>query len=362
MRTHFLPIIESNELKEKLQILEENEAVRSIFVLMADIPGEEIGFLDDLFKSIKKPIIGGVFPGIIVDSVKRDQGALLLGLDFSLACTTIALADDSLIFGAIQSAMPTYSLEHKSIFTIIDAFGDNKGEYIHSLYDVFGNSLVYAGGGSGSLDMVRKPCVITNEGIQSNVAVLAILDKALPIGCAHGWQEISEPLKITEAIGNKVISINWNPAFDVYKELIGKHSGTVINSENFFSVAKSYPLGMAKVESEYVVRDPIMTDESTITIVDEIPTGEFVYLLHGNEALLLDGAAEAARLSGIENSNPVFCVDCISRVLFMGDNFSNELRTISSNSINGFLAIGEIANSGNSYLEIYNKTIVVTQL
>jgi hypothetical protein len=49
-------------------------------------------------------------------------------------------------------------------------------------------------------------------------------------------------------------------------------------------------------------------------------------------------------------------------VLFLEENFGKELKAISSTPLNGFLAIGEIANSGNAYLEIYNKTVVVSQL
>ena len=47
----------------------------------------------------------------------------------------------------------------------------------------------------------------------------------------------------------------------------------------------------------------------------------------------------------------------------MGDKFHEELEEISGGNDNtiGALSIGEIANSGDDYLEFYNKTIVVSK-
>jgi hypothetical protein len=54
-------------------------------------------------------------------------------------------------------------------------------------------------------------------------------------------------------------------------------------------------------------------------------------------------------------------VDCISRVLFLENEFASELQTarVADLPLVGMLSIGEIANSGDDYLEFYNKTSVV---
>jgi hypothetical protein len=90
--------------------------------------------------------------------------------------------------------------------------------------------------------------------------------------------------------------------------------------------------------------------------------------MHGDQDSLLRGA-HTARISieekneqPLQESDDLFCVDCISRVLYMQENFSEELAIIKGKQqLHGALTIGEIANAGRSYLEIFNKTIVLAK-
>jgi hypothetical protein len=161
-----------------------------------------------------------------------------------------------------------------------------------------------------------------------------------------------------------VISLNWKPAFEVYSSLVQEHSGQVINKENFFDIAKSYPFGLVKLDEEMIIRDPYATEDGMMHIVDEVPEGEYIRIMHGDIPLLLEGARQAvAKLNQTTvDENTLLCIDCISRVLFMQENFSAELDILNTTQkANGILSIGEIANSGNSSLTLYNKTIVVSQ-
>ena len=362
MKVFYQSSLEKNSFEAALRSFEADTTVKSILCFVADVNKGDISYLNEVFRSTSKTIAGGVFPGIIHNSEKKDEGAIFIGLDYemSLHLTDLSISDS--IYNFVSEASESVNFDVNTLLVFTDAFAACKDEFMQSLYDVYGNSVNYLGGGGGSLEMISKPVVITNEGVSGNTAVFAQIGKRLPVGCAHGWQEISTPLKITEANANEVLSIDWKPAFSVYKELIQAHSGHEITVDNFFSIAKSYPFGMAKIDTEFVVRDPLFTNGNSITIVDKIPAGELVYLLNGNEANLLKGASEAASSAGLNDLEGLLCIDCISRVLFLEENFGKELKAISSTPLNGFLAIGEIANSGNAYLEIYNKTVVVSQL
>lgn len=54
-------------------------------------------------------------------------------------------------------------------------------------------------------------------------------------------------------------------------------------------------------------------------------------------------------------------IDCISRALFLEDEFDREIEAVYQENVPliGALSMGEIANNGKDYLELYNKTCVV---
>jgi hypothetical protein len=361
MNVHYSYHENQEQLKSALERCAQADEIQSFICFIADASTDDLNAIQRLFGVLTKPLIGGIVPGLIFNSTSKEEGFLLVGLPYRINYHLIPLEEENSIQSSIDQAMNRFSADDKTIFTLLDAFADNKTHFIHSLYDAFGNGVSYLGGGCGSLKMVQKPILLTNSGFHQNCAIVAEIHSELSIGCAHGWSEISAPLKITESTGNTIHTIDWLPAFEVYRKLIQTHSGEQISTDNFFEVAKSYPLGMAKLEADFVVRDPITSDGTSITIIDEIPVGEFVYLLHGKESNLIEGAKEALDQVHIQHDGPLFCIDCISRILFLGGAFNKELESISKRPVHGILAIGELANSGNTYLEIFNKTIVISQ-
>ena len=187
----------------------------------------------------------------------------------------------------------------------------------------------------------------------------------LKIGVAHGWAPVSEPIKVTGAKGNTIITLNWRPAFEVYSDQIKLHSGKNLSEKFFFDIARSYPLGLVQLDSEMIIRDLYATEKGTLQVVDEVPQGEYIRIMHGNPESLLQGANRALAESefiGRNEETEILCIDCISRVLYLGNDFSKELALLNHyKPVNGILSIGEIANPGNTSLKLFNKTIAVAQ-
>jgi len=364
MRASYLEPNDIKQLDNSLIQLALDSDTRSVLLFMADEEQYLEKSLSPILKRVKKPIIGGVFPELIFMGERKTKGVLIVPLPFELNSQLFDLSDPPEEFQDQLELAQKDSLDiSSSLFIFMDALSSNKESFIESLFNFFGINPTYFGGGAGSLKFEPFPCIITNTGMHTNAAVIGWTNKKIALGAAHGWQPISSPLKVTKANKNQIVSINWNPAFDIYREIVESHSGMKFKTDNFFHIAKSYPLGITRLDAEMVVRDPFKITDNTIHLIDAINEGEFLMILHGNMDSLLAGASRAkeiafSKLDDNMNKNSVFCIDCISRALYMQNDFKKELAIV-GDSITGILTIGEIANSEESFLEIYNKTIVI---
>jgi len=357
------------ELIENLQKMESSSEVKSILILMTDDGVCDPEFMNPVLSTFSKSIIGGVFHEIIVDSVRKDIGALLLPLNFELKTQLFELsADESQFYSKMEIVFSENMPDTGSVFVFEDAFVDGKTAFVESLFNFFGSNFKFLGAGCGSYAFKSFPCVIHNSGVFSNMGVIGVTSEPVSLGVAHGWLSISSPMKVTETESTKVLTINWEPAFDVYKRIVEAHSHRTFDDTNFLDIAKSYPLGLVKIDGEMVVRDPIKTEDGCLLFFDNIEIGRYICILHGSVESLLEGAY-AAKDKCVhcirENETTdgfVFCIDCFSRVKFLEDVFTSELDVISGGqTVYGALTFGEIANVGDSFLEIYNKTVIVAK-
>ena len=92
-----------------------------------------------------------------------------------------------------------------------------------------------------------------------------------------------------------------------------------------------------------------------------------VYLLKGNPENLVAAAGQTARSLSVmqkQEHDSVLLFDCISRALFLGDEFYKELETIGNNLFRkdaffGALTIGEICSNPNGQVRFLNKSTVL---
>lgn len=363
MKTLFSPDLTKDALGQLLSELAANEEIKSVLLLIGSKDFDKNDF-EDLIQACPKPILGGVFPGVICTGKLHEKGILAIGLTYEIAVSFIPLGQQ---ISSDKLAELSRSIEVQkgdSLLLFIDSMASGKERMIHELFNLFGTEANYLGGGTGTLDFSPFESLIHPDGFFREGIVLGHLRKDLPMGVAHGWSSISKNLKVTEAEDNKVISINWEPAYEVYRTIVEDHSGERFTENNFFELSKSYPFGKLLIQAEHVVRDPYQTDGSSLILVNAVSPGEFVQVMHGNTDKLLE-ATQRARMQVKSkcDEEPNFCIDCVSRMLFLGKDFESELEAMAGGSaLTGALTIGEIANRGENYLELFNKTIALARL
>ncbi len=356
------------EFENLINSVLQDKRVKTLFILSCDANDFKKDSVDNILKNIANPLFGGIFPEIIYGNEKLTKGTIVAGLYHEADVQIIPdLSNMALDYEKIIEEKIPDSSKTKTMFIFVDGFAKRISTFIENLFNVFGLEFNYIGGGAGSLSLKQKPCLFTNDGLIQDSAILALMDLKSGIGVSHGWKEISGPYKVTKSDGNVIETLDWKPAFQIYKEVVEFHSEKIIKKNNFFYIAKGYPFGISKLEAEKIVRDPLMVvGKNALQCVGEVPEGSYVYVLNGDATSLINAAAKAFHLAEndfkteSDNKTTLF-IDCISRVLFLEDKFKDELKAVCKKNIPliGALTIGEIANNRKDYLEFYNKTAVI---
>jgi len=350
--------------------LDSDDRIQGIIVLACVDNGFTPDVLDTVLAAVGKPIVGGVFPNLIHQAEKVAVGTIVWGVarSMSLAVIKHLSRDDVDLDEVLESRLGESEGAGSLQFVLVDGFASRIGAFLNALHDFTGPGCNTVGGGAGSLDMIQRPCIMTNAGLIQDAAVVARLGGSAGVGVAHGWSRIEGAFHVTDAEHTVVRSLDWRPAFDIYREVVEAHSGRAVTADNFFDVAKAYPFGLARLDAERIVRDPLMVGGAgSLVCVGEVSEGDHVDILHGDRDALMD-AAEAARAQadaslGDKPGLRLF-LDCISRVLFLEEDFEQELGRVAIDDVPviGACTFGEIANSGGGFLEFYNKTSVVATL
>lgn len=310
-------------------------------------------------------IAGGIFPMIINESEHHEAGCIIKYVRGDHEPHIIeGIGQDQTDF-----ELPPLVQNDHTCLVFFDGLMNNISRFLERLYEQYWNKVDYVGAGCGSLSLQQMPCVFDNSGIHQDAALIILSSERMQLGVRHGWQKIAGPFVANKTDGNKVLELNWRPAYDVYKEVVEANSQLRFEGADFFSISKGFPFGIYKEGKEDIVRDPIAVDEEgALVCVGSISQNVSLNILRGDNQRLIASASKAALESVDEATRDILIVDCISRVLYLEDLFDKELAAVNrvvqitdkDVKSEGILSLGEISSSKEGYLELYNKTIVVS--
>jgi hypothetical protein len=344
------------------------DGARSVLVLAGDgVPWPEPE-VSPLLRQCPVPVFGGVFPQVVRDTTHSASALVVVGLDAEVDVHAIAGLDRTdTDFAPALGRIPQ---PDGSVMVLVDGLAVSIARFIESVFDHVGAGQPLVGGGAGSLSFVPRPCLFSPDGLLQGAALLVRLPGSLHVGVDHGWMPVKGPFVVTRTRGNTIEQIDYRPASEVYRNCVEPLVGATLTADNFFAHAKAFPFGMERFDGSLLVRDPIVMQGDALVCVGEVPEQTVVRVLQGHPERLIAAARSGAERAVAGTPGVVrgaLLIDCISRVLFLGDRFGEELAAVQGAMARdgtppplfGALTLGEIANNGKHCLEFYNKTFVV---
>lgn len=341
-----------------------------VMILVAEKNRPDIGQMIRGLNKNKINFFGGVFPGVIHRDKRYEEGLIIKVLP-GLRRPYLIKELDSEDVGLVDAREEIIGGAKKyTAILLVDGFSANIALFLSRLFNYFGDSVHYLGGGAGSLSLKQEPCIFTPEGFFQDAVVVTFIKLESKLGVRHGCKKLTCPLVATKTYKNVITELNWQSAYQVYKEIVEGDSGKKI-PKDFYDISKSYPFGIYKEGLEDIVRDTIAVNENgELTCVGEVPLNTVLNILKGESYSLIQAAGQASDDCKDIKGKRIHCsliFDCVSRFFVLGDDFARELEiaaqmlsTIDSKDIpEGVLTIGEISSYGEGYLEFFNKTIVI---
>lgn len=376
---HYLPEIDARFLDELLVEWQTVHPRMGVLVLLPEAERDAVELVQQACARRQVPVVGALFPALIEGGAFRTTGAWLLRFDeMPYAALHPNLPREP---GQVPAAMDALAADLRphlngdrdaALFLLFDAMVPNIATLLDELYLRLANRVNYMGANAGSETFQPMPCLF--DGFRTvQDGVLAILMK--PHSGAvleHGYHAPSQRLIATSTEGNRIIHIDWRPAFEVYQEMARAQYGVEINRENFYNYAVHFPFGIVRANGMVLVRIPVAFEEDgSLFCVGEVPPNAMLTLLKApavDSVHTLDTLAQGlAALDGPPTGQELLLFYCAGRRLHLGiEAAENEVRAFAQRTqaaqVAGVLSLGEIGGSTQwGYPLFHNATLVASR-
>jgi hypothetical protein len=267
-------------------------------------------------------------------------------------------------FDGVGSRGPAY----KSALILTDALAGHADELIEQLTVLTGGNYQFFGGGAGDDANFRRTLVFCGTDVASDavVALEILSSKPIGVGVQHGWRPASKPMRVCEAQGSRLISLNATSAAEVFEEHAAQ-TGQRFNRKDPVPFFLHNILGIDTGQG-YKLRVPLsVNDDGSISCAAEIPTGATVCIM-GTDARSAGEAAATATRAAVERLNghtPQVAIffDCVATRLRLGREFESELNAVEealgTARFAGCNTYGQVARAEGQFGGFHNCTAVV---
>lgn len=262
----------------------------------------------------------------------------------------------------------SHEFPHRSALILTDALAGHADALADALTLETAGEYQFFGGGAGDNASFERTTVFCGTQVLSDAAVaLEILShKPLGIGVSHGWEPASEPFRVTEAAGLKLVSLNGLPAVDAFEDHArakGQHIDRAAPIPFFLQNIIGIDTG-----SGHRLRVPLaINEDGSVHCAAEVPAGSIVRIMKSSHASAAEAAERAtdAAIAAIGSSKPKAALffDCVATRLRCGEHFQAEVDAVTSRigdaALAGCNTHGQIARAEGQFEGFHNCTAVV---
>ena len=264
------------------------------------------------------------------------------------------------------SERPDYP--YRCALVLTDALAGYADDLIHQLTVQTGGTYQLFGGGAADDARFQETHVFYGtDSFADAVVILEMLSKKpIGIGVKHGWEPSGNALRVTEAEGNRIISLNAMPAAEAF-ELHAQQNGQVFNRADPLPFFLHNVIGM-DTGDDYKLRVPlVLNNDGSISCAAEVPVGSTVRIMRSSAETASAAAREAsqAAIAGLHGEKHAgsLLFDCAATRLRLGVAFEDELKavaeTLGSENFAGCNTYGQIARTEGQFSGFHNCTAIV---
>lgn len=374
----YVPVMDDASLDGVLGDWKVNCPQLGICALLSEADKEKLPLLQSACARHGVPLVGGIFPALLDNGEFHPAGVLLLAFDhmpytalYENIPTDAAGVERAVTGIAADIRAHIDDTPEVTLFMLFDAMVPNIATLLDLLYLKLANRVHYAGANAGSETFQPMPCLFDGERtIQHGVLVMLLKPHNGAI-LEHGYRAPAHTVYATSTEGNRIAQIDWQPAFDVYRELVREQYGVEITPENFYQHAVHFPFGIVRANHHVLVRIPVLLGEDgSLFCVGEVPSNSVLTLLERPSVdtghtlqTLVDGLRA---LNGDLSDAELLLFYCAGRRLHLGDEgATGELAELThrlgERRIAGAVSLGEIGGSTTwGYPLFHNATLVAS--
>lgn len=339
----------------------------AVLALLAEADQALLADLQNICSQRDMPLLGGIFPALIQDDDFVSHGLWLIHLpqlpSYALL-ENINAGDMSAAQKIVAAISDQASSASSTLFLMFDGQVPNISSILDELYLEWGDAFQYVGSNAGSESFLAMPCLFDNTRCIGNGVLCFTLPSSSDSALIHGYQAPEDLITATATEGNRIVAIDWQPAFEVYKRMVQQQFNVILNHDNFYQYAVHYPLGICLANHQTLVRIPVAIDDAeAIFCVGEIPPHALLTLLHAPQPHAMDTVQQLAlSFPRRSSSQHLMLFYCAGRRMHLGETAAIELRELSrltGAGLCGAVSLGEIGSIDHgSYPQFHNGAMV----